>query len=241
MLIEATLIGVLIGIVVGALGAGGGILSVPVLVYLLGQNPHQAATLSLIIVGATACVSLITRASSGHVDWKQGSLFAFAGIVGTWGILTLACVDAQEGSLSGSFSQRDRFSHRFLWCGRRFRYRSCASPCPALPDEESISDISVDHAHHSAFRLGFARAGGNFGYQRRGRDDGRLLRCGLDVRRHPRGKAYPSGKFYRTRMGVYCSPDRSCKRECLRHATRITKSQGNNRYRRVCSRPRAQF
>ena len=85
MLIEATLIGVLIGIVVGALGAGGGILSVPVLVYLLGQNPHQAATLSLIIVGATACVSLITRASSGHVDWKHGSLFAFAGIIGTWG------------------------------------------------------------------------------------------------------------------------------------------------------------
>ena len=85
MLIEAAIVGIGIGIVVGALGAGGGILSVPVLVYLLGQNPHQAATLSLIIVGATACVSLVTRASSGHVDWKHGSLFAFAGIVGTWG------------------------------------------------------------------------------------------------------------------------------------------------------------
>ena len=51
MLIEAAIVGIGIGIVVGALGAGGGILSVPVLVYLLGQNPHQAATLSLIIVG----------------------------------------------------------------------------------------------------------------------------------------------------------------------------------------------
>lgn len=85
MLIEAAIVGIGIGIVVGALGAGGGILSVPVLVYLLGQNPHQAATLSLIIVGATACVSLATRAPSGHVDWRHGSLFAFAGIVGTWG------------------------------------------------------------------------------------------------------------------------------------------------------------
>ena len=85
MLIEAAIVGIGIGIVVGALGAGGGILSVPVLVYLLGQNPHQAATLSLIIVGATACVSLVTRAPSGHVDWKNGSLFAFAGIAGTWG------------------------------------------------------------------------------------------------------------------------------------------------------------
>lgn len=84
MLIEAAAIGILIGIVVGALGAGGGILSVPVLVYILGQNPHQAATLSLIIVGATAGVSLITRASSGQVQWKQGTLFAIAGFVGTW-------------------------------------------------------------------------------------------------------------------------------------------------------------
>ena len=37
----ALIVGFGVGIVVGALGAGGGILSVPVLVYLLGQEPHD--------------------------------------------------------------------------------------------------------------------------------------------------------------------------------------------------------
>ena len=84
MIIEALVIGLLVGIVVGSLGAGGGILSVPILVYILGQDPHQAPGLSLIIVGLTAAVSLTTRARSGNVAWREGALFALAGLVGTW-------------------------------------------------------------------------------------------------------------------------------------------------------------
>ena len=84
MIVEALLIGAFVGIVVGSLGAGGGILSVPILVYILGQDPHQATDLSLIIVGLTAAVSLATRARSGNVAWREGALFALAGLVGTW-------------------------------------------------------------------------------------------------------------------------------------------------------------
>ena len=84
MIIEALVIGLLVGIVVGSLGAGGGILSVPILVYILGQDPHQATGLSLIIVGLTAAVSLTTRARSGNVAWREGALFALVGLVGTW-------------------------------------------------------------------------------------------------------------------------------------------------------------
>ena len=47
-------VGICVGIIVGLLGAGGGILSVPILVYLLGQSPHNAAAGSLLIVGATS-------------------------------------------------------------------------------------------------------------------------------------------------------------------------------------------
>ena len=83
MIIEALLIGAFVGIVVGSLGAGGGILSVPILVYILGQDPHQATGLSLIIVGLTAAISLATRARSGNVAWREGALFALAGLVGT--------------------------------------------------------------------------------------------------------------------------------------------------------------
>mgnify|MGYP002744965503 FL=1 len=84
MILHALLIGSLVGVVVGSLGAGGGIVSVPVLVYILGQNPHQATGLSLIIVGLTAAVSLATRARSGSVAWPEGTIFAFAGLAGTW-------------------------------------------------------------------------------------------------------------------------------------------------------------
>ena len=84
MIVEALLIGAFVGIVVGSLGAGGGILSMPILVYILGQDPHQATGLSLIIVGLTAAVSLATRARSGNVAWREGALFALAGLVGTW-------------------------------------------------------------------------------------------------------------------------------------------------------------
>jgi len=80
MIIEALVIGLLVGIVVGSLGAGGGILSVPILVYILGKDPHQATGLSLIIVGLTAAVSLATRARSGNVAWREGSLFALVGL-----------------------------------------------------------------------------------------------------------------------------------------------------------------
>ena len=83
MIVEALLIGAFVGIVVGSLGAGGGILSVPILVYILGQDPHQATGLSLIIVGLTAAISLATRARSGNVAWREGALFALAGLVGT--------------------------------------------------------------------------------------------------------------------------------------------------------------
>ena len=89
MIVEALLIGAFVGIVVGSLGAGGGILSVPILVYILGQDPHQATGLSLIIVGLTAAVSLATRARGGNVAWREGTLFALAGLVGTWAGSTL--------------------------------------------------------------------------------------------------------------------------------------------------------
>ncbi|WP_314212089.1 sulfite exporter TauE/SafE family protein [uncultured Actinomyces sp.] len=173
MLIEATLIGVLIGIVVGALGAGGGILSVPVLVYLLGQNPHQAATLSLIIVGATACVSLITRASSGHVDWKQGSLFAFAGIVGTWGGSALNPLVSAR-TLMLEFCVLLAFVAIFM-VHRQLRARADVSPSPSSIDEAAPGDsprslastlkkaaLVVLLASVTGFLTGFFGVGGGF-------------------------------------------------------------------------------
>ncbi|OTA26950.1 permease [Alloscardovia macacae] len=83
-LLLALIIGLGVGLVVGALGAGGGILSVPVLVYILGMEPHAASAGSLVIVGLTALVSLIPRSREGFVRWKDGVVFGALSTVGTF-------------------------------------------------------------------------------------------------------------------------------------------------------------
>ena len=77
-LLEPILIGLLVGLVVGALGAGGGILSVPILVYALQQPPHSAAASSLVIVGFTAMTGLIFPVRERLVPW--GRALAFGGV-----------------------------------------------------------------------------------------------------------------------------------------------------------------
>jgi uncharacterized membrane protein YfcA len=56
--------GALIGL---ALGGGGSILTVPGLVYLLGQSTHSAVTTSLAIVGINALLGAWMYRRAGHV------------------------------------------------------------------------------------------------------------------------------------------------------------------------------
>ncbi len=49
-------LGFVIGLSLGLLGGGGSILTVPMLVYLVGQTPQAAVTASLAIVGANSAV-----------------------------------------------------------------------------------------------------------------------------------------------------------------------------------------
>ncbi|AZA14294.1 sulfite exporter TauE/SafE family protein [Corynebacterium choanae] len=73
--LQASLVGVIVGLVIGALGAGGGIIAVPVLTYLLGQSPHDATSGSLVIVGLTALATLPAKYRLGQVRLRQGILF----------------------------------------------------------------------------------------------------------------------------------------------------------------------
>ena len=84
MLLIAATVGLLIGVSLGAFGAGGSILTVPALVYLLGQSAHAATTGSLVIVGVTALISLRAHARAGHVRVVQGTIFAVLGSFGTY-------------------------------------------------------------------------------------------------------------------------------------------------------------
>lgn len=95
MIALAIAAGVLIGLSLGALGGGGSILTVPALVYLLGQSPHQATAASLLVVGIAAVVGAITHARAGRARLKVGAIFGLLGIAGSYaGSLASAAVPA---------------------------------------------------------------------------------------------------------------------------------------------------
>lgn len=67
----------LIGIVLGLVGGGGSILTVPLLVYLLGYNPVVATAYSLFVVGSSSLVGVIQKHQKNLVDFKIGLAFSF--------------------------------------------------------------------------------------------------------------------------------------------------------------------
>ena len=84
LLAVAVPVGLLIGLSLGALGGGGSILTVPALVYLLGQDARAATTGSLLVVGVTALAGVLAHHRHGRVRLGQGLAFGVLGIAGSW-------------------------------------------------------------------------------------------------------------------------------------------------------------
>lgn len=81
MLLLQAGVGFTIGLSLGLLGGGGSILTVPALVYLLGQNPQSAITTSLAIVGANSLMGASFHRSRGTLDWTVALTFGSIGMV----------------------------------------------------------------------------------------------------------------------------------------------------------------
>lgn len=81
-LVIAVAAGLLIGLSLGALGGGGSILAVPVLIYGLGQSAAQATTGSLVVVGVTSLVGAVTAYRSGKALVGRGVTFGVVAIGG---------------------------------------------------------------------------------------------------------------------------------------------------------------
>jgi uncharacterized membrane protein YfcA len=71
-----------IGFSLGLIGGGGSIITVPVLVYVLGVEAHDAISMSLAVVGATSLVGASLHYRNGCVELKTGLIFGGAGMVG---------------------------------------------------------------------------------------------------------------------------------------------------------------
>ncbi len=87
----------LIGLSLGLTGAGGSIITLPVLVYLAGIEPKEAVGLSLFVVGAAALVGAVQRMRMGEIHFKVVALFALSGMLGA------ACGAQLTALVSGRF------------------------------------------------------------------------------------------------------------------------------------------
>ena len=65
-----------IGVVLGLIGGGGSIITVPIMVYLLGINPVTATAYSLFLVGVASTVGASRNAQLGHIDYRTGIVFS---------------------------------------------------------------------------------------------------------------------------------------------------------------------
>jgi uncharacterized protein len=82
--IVAVVLGLVIGLALGALGGGGSILAVPVLAHLAGQSAGAATATSLVAVGAAAAVGSLGHARAGNVRWGAAAAFVATGVAGSW-------------------------------------------------------------------------------------------------------------------------------------------------------------
>ncbi len=78
-------LGALIGLSLGALGAGGSILTVPILVYLMGLPVQVATSTSLAIVGLNAAVGAADHVRRGRALPRTGVAFGLSGLLGALG------------------------------------------------------------------------------------------------------------------------------------------------------------
>ena len=87
MIIEMGL-GLSVGVVLALTGAGGGILTVPLLIFVVGLDLPQAAPIGLMAVGLAAWVGAMVGLRDGIVRYKAAALMACSGVLlapaGVW-------------------------------------------------------------------------------------------------------------------------------------------------------------
>lgn len=73
-----------IGVILGIIGGGGSILTVPVLVYLMYINPITATAYSLFVVGFAALIGAFQNMRKGLIDFKTAIVFSIPAFIAVY-------------------------------------------------------------------------------------------------------------------------------------------------------------
>ena len=89
-IIGAFVAGTFIGAVLGFVGAGGAMLSVPILIYGFGFDPNQATTAALAVVFLAAASGVIPKARKGQVLYRDALVIWGIGLITNLGFSSIA-------------------------------------------------------------------------------------------------------------------------------------------------------
>jgi uncharacterized protein len=155
-----------IGLILGFLGGGGSILSIPILVYLFHVNAVLASSYSLFIVGVTSLIGAIPKYKDHLVNLRAGFLFgvpSVASIFATrkWIIPAIPEIIFEAGSFT--------FTKRILLLGTFALLMILASFSMIRAKREIVSDASDNRIFLLmieglliGFLTGLVGAGGGF-------------------------------------------------------------------------------
>lgn len=77
--------GAVVGLLLALFGGGGSVLATPLLLYVVGvRDPHIAIGTSAAAVAANALINLVGHGRGGRVKWPCATVFAAAGLAGSF-------------------------------------------------------------------------------------------------------------------------------------------------------------
>lgn len=83
-LLLALMLAVPIGLVLGLLGGGGSVLTVPLLLYGIGLGDKEAIATSLLVVSVTSVFAALPHARAGNVRWGTAAIFGGTAMLGAF-------------------------------------------------------------------------------------------------------------------------------------------------------------
>ncbi len=148
--------GIVIGLIVGAVGGGGAILALPILVYVLGEPVGPASTASLIVVAIAASIGAGTLALRGQVCWRIALTFFAPAAVGSV-LGTIGNHAASDELLILAFVPVMFVAAAATWQRARHTHGDDAGECPAAdPSQIVVAGLGVGAL------TGFFGVGGGF-------------------------------------------------------------------------------
>jgi uncharacterized membrane protein YfcA len=150
----AIVLGLAIGVVVGAVGGGGAILALPVLIYVLDEPVGPASTAALVVVTVAAAIGASSLARHGSVCWRLAFTFAAPAAAGSL-VGTLAGREVSAQALVLAFVPVMFIAAALTW--RRAGERDTGGECPhAALGRVAVAGVLV------GVLTGFFGVGGGF-------------------------------------------------------------------------------